>query len=50
VKAYFRRGSAYLQDFKLDEAQNDFKKALELDPQNKEAAKELAQIIQKKKL
>lgn len=35
MKALYRRGQAYIELFDLDLAEWDYKKALELDPQNR---------------
>jgi len=49
VKAIFRRGKAYLGKENLDKAEEDLKKALELDPSDKAIPKELATLKAKSK-
>ncbi len=44
IKALFRRGKAYVGTRQWEEASKDFRKALELDPNNKDVQKELSKI------
>jgi len=44
LKAYLRRGTARIRLGNLEEASEDFKKALEIEPGNKLARTELAAI------
>jgi len=49
VKALFRRGKAYLGKENLDKAEEDLKRALELDPTDKAIPKELSTLKTKSK-
>jgi FK506-binding protein 4/5 len=47
VKALFRRAQAYIETLDLDLAEMDIKKALEIDPQNREVRLEFKVLKQK---
>jgi tetratricopeptide (TPR) repeat protein len=47
VKALFRRAQAYIETLDLDLAEMDIKKALEIDPQNREVRLEYKVLKQK---
>jgi FK506-binding protein 4/5 len=47
VKALFRRAQAYIETLDLDLAEVDIKKALEIDPQNREVRLEYKVLKQK---
>ena len=50
IKALYRRGLAYSNFSNFDDAKTDFEDALGLDPNNADVKRELANLIQKKKM
>ena len=50
IKALYRRGSAYIEINKLDLAEEDFKKGLETEPDNKLLREHLRKVRDKTKV
>lgn len=50
LKAYLRRGKAYLENGHIEKAQKDFDEVLKIDPQNKEVKNEMMNIKKKQQL